>query len=463
MSSVIRKAKSHLLSFRLVAGYFLLFFLSTTTLFGLSVFLLDRYVTDMERQRVMEKINFYQSLQSDSGFAKLVVELRRQHKTNRLGNVYIHLTDRDGKTIWQTIPEQLDELPSSLFSLPLAIKSGRWKNVDLPIFNDLDIYAYTLPGGHILNVGRTTERQEFLVESMRDMFTIVLLGIVLFGMAGGAFMAHQVLRPVRQLTKTVKKVSSGDMTSRVPIHEPKGEFDELAELVNAMLQRIETLMVAMRDALDNVGHDLRTPLARMKARIEQAVIEDSSPQRQRETLLDCAEEIERIDKLISMLMDIAEAETGQMRLNVESFPVADLLHDIAGLYDLIAEERGIELIVESEEVMLSADRQRMAQAIGNLTDNALKYTPEGGVVTLKASTSSDTIVLTVQDTGPGIPGKERKRIFDKLYRLDKSRSTKGLGLGLSLVRAVIIAHDGKIVVTEAPEGGSIFKVKLPSL
>jgi len=462
MFSAARKLKGHLLSFRLVSGYFLFFFVSTTLLFAVSVLLLDREVNDIERQRVTDKVELYQSLQEEKGFAALTTELRKQHKTNRLSNLYIHLTDRDGQTIWQTVPEEFDRLSPSVFPPSGAVKKDSWQLIDMPIENDLDLYAHVLPGGQILQVGRTTERQEQLVESIRDLLLGILLAIILFGITGGMFMAYQVLRPVKRLTQTVQKVSSGDMTSRVPVNDPKGELDELAELVNGMLQRIETLMIAMRDALDNVGHDLRTPLARMKAKIEQVVIEDASPEKQRETLLDCAEEIERINNLISMLMDIAEAETGQMRLRKEPFAAADLLNEIAELYELIAEERGITLRVEAEDATIQADRQRMAQAIGNLTDNALKYTPDGGEVTLSAAAASDRIILTVQDTGSGIPKDERDRIFDKLYRLDKSRSTKGLGLGLSLVRAVISAHEGTIAVTDAPDGGSIFKILLPS-
>jgi len=462
MSSTLTKLKGHLLSFRLVAGYFLFFFVSTTLLFGLSVFLLDQYVTKIERQRFAEKLEHYKLIQNEKGFAYLVAELRKLHKANTLGNLYIHLTDSNNNTIWQTIPEQFKELPSDFFATPLIVQHNNWQFIDLPTENDLDVFAHVLPGGQTLHFGRTTEQQELIVDSMGHMFAGILAAIILFGVAGGLFMANQVLRPVKRLTRTVKEVASGDMSSRVPVNNPKGELDELAELVNGMLQRIETLLIAMRDALDNVGHDLRTPLARMKAKIEQAVINDVSPERQRETLLDCAEEIDRINKLITMLMDIAEAETGQMRLNKESLNASDLLKDIVGLYDLIAEERGITLHAEASDVILLADRQRITQALGNLTDNALKYTPEGGTVTLTATTTPNMVILTVQDTGPGIPKDERERIFDKLYRLDKSRSTKGLGLGLSLVKAVISAHGGTVTVTNAPEGGSIFKTAIPS-
>ena len=461
MFSIFKRAKISLLTFRVMAAYFLLFFFSTIALFGFSTLLLDTYVNDMERERIAENVASYIRIANSDGVAALATQLSKDHAANKVNNIYVQLLDANGTPIWLTVPEQLDDLPSSEFSPPKTTKPNDWQHYDLPTENDLDIFSQYFQDGSVLYIGRTTERQEQLVENLQRIFLIVLLGIILFGAGGGAVFAYQVIRPLRKLTATVTEVSSGDMSCRVPVRDPKGELDELAVLINGMLQRIETLVVAMRDALNNVGHDLRTPLARMKAKVERALIEDTSPEMQRETLMDCAEEIERINNTITMLMDIAEAETGQMRLNIETFSVRELLTEVVELYDLIADERRITITVEAEDVMISADRQRMAQAIGNLMDNALKYTPEDGAVTLTASTSNNKIIFAVRDTGAGIPFEERERIFDKLYRLDKSRSAKGLGLGLSLVRAVIAAHGGKVWVTNAPEGGSIFTIELP--
>ena len=459
MFSVGKQEKRPLLSFRLIAGYFVLFLLSSLLLFGLSVFMLDSSINDIERERVSEKVDAYIDIFQSDSLSGLASELSRQHKPNRLSNTFVHLKDNNGKTVWLTVPEQFDGLPSIHFSFNGAV--NQWEPVDLPTSNDLDVYSYNLPGGYTLQVGRTTKRQEFLVESVRDMLLVVLGGIVLFGVGGGVVLAIQVRRPVRKRARTVEEVTSGDMSSRVPVHEPKGELDELATLFNKMLQRIETLVLTTRSTLDNVGHDLRTPLARMKAKVERAIMGNAPAEEQREVLMDCAEEIERINSLITMLMDVAEAETGQMRLDKQQISAQDLLHETMELYDLVAEDYGIEISVESENVMLLADRQRIIQAIGNLIDNALKYSPENGRVLLGATSREGWAVITVQDTGPGIPVDERKRIFDKLYRLDKSRSSKGLGLGLSLVRAVVVAHGGNVFASEALGGGSLFTIELP--
>lgn len=415
----------------------------------------------MERERVSTKVDSYIQFADEKGIAALASELRRQHRYNKVNNIFAHLTDANGLTVWLTVPEQLDELPSEHFSPPDSVNLNGWQFYDLPVQNDLDVFSHSFANGSVLYVGRTTERQEMLVENLRDIFFFVVLGIIVFGAGGGAVLAYQILRPVRNLTETVKEVSRGDMTCRVPVSQPKGELDELAELVNNMLQRIETLVHAMRDALDNLGHDLRTPLTRMKTKIERTLIEETSYEMQRETLMDCAEEIERINSIITMLMDIAEAETGQMRLKQETFSAKELLMDLTEFYEIIAEDRNITLTFEADDIMITADRQRMMQALGNLTDNALKYTPENGAVTLTASSDPQTVTLAVTDTGPGIPAEERERIFDKLYRLDKSRSEKGIGLGLSLVRAVVKAHEGAVSVSDAPHGGSVFSINLP--
>lgn len=445
-----------------MAGYFLLFFISTIALFCFSIFLLDTGISKVERERISTKVDSYVDLADEKGIAALASELRRQHGYNKVNNIFAHLTDANGVTIWLTVPKQFDDLPSSYFLPPEAINLEGWQFYDLPIQNDLDVFSHRFDDGIKLFVGRTTERQEMLVENLRDIFFFIVFGIILFGAGGGAALAYQVLRPVRNLTKTVKEVSKGDMACRVPISQPKGELDELAELVNNMLQRIETLVIAMRDALDNLGHDLRTPLTRMKTKIERTLIEETSYEMQRETLMDCAEEIERINSIITMLMDIAEAETGQMRLKLETFSAGDLLRDITEFYEIIAEDRNISLTFEPAEIMVTADRHRITQALGNLVDNALKYTPENGFVMLAAYSDSQTVTLAVSDSGIGIPQEERERIFDKLYRLDKSRSEKGIGLGLSLVRAVVIAHEGSVTVGDVPHGGSVFAIHLPT-
>jgi signal transduction histidine kinase len=275
-------------------------------------------------------------------------------------------------------------------------------------------------------------------------------------------MTSATTRPLRQIVRVVRDITrTRRLDVRVPATATRGELDELVQLFNRMLEGNETLIHALRGSLDNVAHDLRTPLSRLRVMLEDALRREADLVTARQAMAGALEETDRVQTIIRTLMDVTAAETGMMKLDLQPVPFASLIDDVVELYEGVAAEK--EIIVEcrlAPGLAATVDAPRMRQVFANLLDNALKYTPKGGRVEIIGGHEAGRVTVSFRDTGIGVAAHDLPHIWERLYRGDKSRAEHGLGLGLSLVKAIVEAHGGRVEVTSTPHQGSDFRVVL---
>ena len=322
--------------------------------------------------------------------------------------------------------------------------------------------VFRLPSGYRLIVGRDIEDRRELARLVRSAMLWGLGVMALFGIGGGYWVSRKLLARIDALSDTSRTIMEGDLAGRLPVNGSGDELDRLAQSLNLMLARIEQLMAGLREVSDNIAHDLKTPLSRLRNRVEAALREPYGEPVYREALERTIEEADGLIKTFNALLSIARLEAGAGGDNRESLDVSALLRDVAELYEPVAEERGLVLKAETDpSIFVRGDRQLLGQAIANLIDNAIKYgTAEAAErgpcarpeveVSAKANGSMAEIVVT--DRGPGVPASDRERVLDRFVRLEASRSEPGSGLGLSLVAAVARLHGGSLRLEDNAPG-----------
>ncbi|HSO61296.1 MAG TPA: HAMP domain-containing sensor histidine kinase [Desulfobacterales bacterium] len=452
------------LSFRLTIWYAAIFIFSSLILFALTFYLVSSTIRVYDQKVAQAKISEYALVERADGLPVLIRSIRIEQENNLENGLLIRLADSENRTLTETIPSRwkaadLKKIEES--SVPVS--EEQWR---LPVSNEhgdvLEVFCRRLSDGSILQIGKKSQKPGKLLESFGAIFAGIMIPVVLVGITAGLFLALRALRPIRSLIQTVRCIDGGNLSARVPSAQSGDELDELVQLFNGMLGKIETLVGGMREALDNVAHDLRTPVTRLRSGIETALQSDSGAGVLREALMDGAEESERIVNTLDTLMDISEAEKGIMNLKSESTDIVSLVRDVADLYQYVAEDKGVGLSTELPEALYAqVDSNRIRQVVANLVDNAVKFTPHGGAVVIEATTGETEVAILVRDNGIGIPAQDLPRIFDRLFRGERGRSQRGLGLGLSMVQAVIRAHKGRIEVESNPGKGSTFTVLLP--
>jgi signal transduction histidine kinase len=463
MFSRLRRDLGSKVALRLTAWYSIAFVLSTLFLFGFAYFLLSSSLDKEDRQAVQIRLRELFEVYQRGGIATLEKEVTFDRNVQGKDAFLIRLASRENKTLivstpraWEGLdPRVLERMRPDQEILPVQL-SGNERRIFL------EVTSLRLDDGYILQAGKSIEDRDKILRHFREAFLLVAIPLVLLGLIWGTFLASRALQPLRQVIRAIHEISKGRLEARAPNPKAGDELKELVMLFNSMVDKIEALVKGMRESLDNVSHDLRTPMTRLRGIAEMALQSGGNMVAYGEALADCMEESERILKMLDTLMDISEAETGVIKLDIKSVPVSDVVHDVVDLYRYVAEDKNIALEARiRDKVIVNVDAVRMRQVLGNLLDNAIKYTTSGGRVDITADKTEQGVIVSIKDTGIGIPSSEMPKIWDRLYRGDQSRSQRGLGLGLSLVRAVVKAHGGKVDVQSEPGRGSVFTVLLP--
>lgn len=444
----------------------LLFAAASAATFVTAYQLLAKSLEARERDALEARAAEYAGAFSRGGVNAVRSVLESEQHLSAVQALFVRIIGPGGEVSWAKVPETWAEEDMQLVPVPpaAALPEALTARVVQDAERDIVVVPRMLPGGGLLQVARSSDNRATLLAPLRGIMVAAGGVAVALSAAAGIWLSWRATRPVRDVAATARRiVRTGDLTARVT---SRGGSDDVADLVNqfnTLLERNAALIGAMRETLDNVAHDLRTPLTRLRAGAEAALTE-SDAGTARQALVDCIEESDRIRRMLELLLDVSAAESGILRLTPEPLDAAEVLRGVADLFSIVADEKGTSLEWGSAAgIEVWADPARLRQILANLTDNALKYTPDGGRVRLQAARSpGGGVVFTVDDTGPGVPEVEREKIWRRLYRSDHSRSQRGLGLGLSIVKALVEAHGGSVAVGSGPDGkGARFTVTLP--
>ncbi len=392
-------------------------------------------------------------------------DLYRQGGVRRLVDIIERRSRQPGASLYlvtnfqgQAIAGNILDLPAGVLTSP-GIRETAYERVGEAGVNRRALARiFVLPGGFRLLVGRDLEDRETIARIFGRALLTSLFWITIIGMIGGLFVAQRVLRRVDAMNDSAQRIMEGNLAQRLPVGRSNDELDRLATNLNSMLERIQELMTGLREVSDNIAHDLKTPLTRLRNHAEQALRGSGSPEEYRASLERMIEESDNLIGIFNALLTIARLEAGAEPSPPKRFDAGEIAKDIAELYEPLAEEAGFSLTVDvAPDCFANGNRELVSQALANLVDNALKYgAPEDEarlrVVRIEVRRSTQSVEISVADCGAGIPASDRERVLGRFVRLERSRTQPGSGLGLSLAAAVARLHNGALRLEDNAPG-----------
>lgn len=423
----------------------------------------DRMLVDEAREIINEV------RQDPSSITAQLEEYERGVPLRKYYQIIFRLLDHTGALLYSSEVPNGFAFPDKPFSR-LRPDHPVTENVDVPGRSSpfrLCTYAYedTPSGGYVVQVATYLRHLEKTMGNFREVLVVALSLACLLSMLGGWFLSRRSLRPIDELTNTTTRITASNLGERLPLQGSGDHLDRLADTINQMVSRIEASFKKLTQFTADAAHELRTPIAALKGDAEVLLSRSRTIEEYRETLANSLERLSFLTRLINDLLFLSQADEGKDTIHLEPVDLAPLLRDLCEAFGVVAAQKNIRLDYQSPSaVKISGDRVRLTRLFSNLIDNALKYTPPGGSITLSLASKEDKAIITLQDNGIGIPPEDLPFVFDRFYRIDKSRSREsgGTGLGLSICQQIVAAHHGTIEVKSTFHQGTTVIVTLPA-
>lgn len=354
---------------------------------------------------------------------------------------------KPGDSVFATLPLR------TVITVPEADKNQLNSSDKAQLNQDARVLLTLLPDGYQIMVGSDLYERQALLQRILNVIISLILVVFTLALAVGALIGYGVLRRINKVRQTAGEIIQGDLSQRMQVTDKNDEFDRLNLVVNTMLSRIEKLMQSMHQVTDNLAHDLRNPLNRLRNRLDVSLIQNLDKTGYQEVQREAIQDIDDIILTFNSLLSIAQAESGKHDRDWTVVDLKPFIEELSELYSIAAEEAGITFSCEVQgSCLILGEDQLLAQTFTNLLDNAIKFTPRGGRIDIAMRFTKKTVIIEISDSGPGIPSDKREEVFERFTRLDSARSTPGNGLGLSLVRAVVERHHGSIELQDNDPG-----------
>ncbi len=454
------------LSFRLMLWYttaFVLFLVLSliTAYFSMNSVLNYRIDEDLH-----EDILEFRELYTSEGLRRVQTEIQREIKSGNADNIFFRLLTLDGKVIFSSDLSSWKNLTSNEQPFISASTLPALETISLESKESSTRIIYDVIGPDIiLHIGESVEEKE---ELMAIFFTLfITLFVVALPAASfiGWLMSHKAVRGIKEISQIAANIQGGHLDQRVIVSQHGDEIKQLADTFNAMLDRIKDLVIELQEMTDNIAHDLRSPLARIRALSEGVLCSDKSlGDESRAAISSTIEESDHLLQMINATLDIADARAGLADGSNTPVNISQLAVDACELFEALAEQKHVKLrCIIDIDCIVQGNNHYLQRMYANLLDNAIKYTPENGEVNVSLTCNDNSTIIVVEDTGIGIPKSDLDKIFDRFFRSDQSRSLQGCGMGLSFVQAVVEGHGGNIHVDSTLGRGSSFTINLPSI